>query len=57
VAAEMLSLEISGLIILLCPLAKEATATARIVCDFEAGTETLPFNRDFPTLSCIFIVS
>jgi hypothetical protein len=32
-------------------LAKEAIATARIVCDFDAGIATSPFSRDLLTIS------
>jgi hypothetical protein len=47
------SLEASGLRIALAPLANEAIATARIVCDFEPGMATVPFKRDFPAINCI----
>jgi hypothetical protein len=37
----------------LWPSAKEAIATARIVCDLEPGITTVPFSRDFFTISFI----
>jgi hypothetical protein len=37
----------------LAPSAIEAIATARIVCDLDAGMVTDPFSRDFPTINCI----
>lgn len=38
----------------LWPLAKEAIATARMVCDFEAGITTSPANWDFFATNFIF---
>ena len=37
----------------LTPSASEAMATARIVCDFEAGIAAVPFNRDLLITSFI----
>jgi len=37
----------------LWPLAKDAIATARMVCDLEPGIATIPFNRDFFTINFI----
>ena len=49
-----MSLAISGFRIRLLPVAKEASATARIVWDFEAGIAAVPTNRDFFVISFIF---
>lgn len=38
---------------MLSPSANEAIATARIVCDLDAGIVTVPFNRDFLVISFI----
>jgi hypothetical protein len=43
----------SGLRMKLAPSASEAIATARIVCDLDAGMVTDPFSRDFLTINCI----
>jgi hypothetical protein len=40
---------------MLAPSARDAIAAARIVCDFDAGTVTDPFSRDFLTINCIKI--
>lgn len=48
------SSEIRGFLIMLCPSASEAIATARIVCDLDAGMATVPLNRDL--LVCSFII-
>jgi hypothetical protein len=45
--------EDSGLRMILSPAAKEAIATARIVCDLEVGIATVPLSRDFFTISFI----
>lgn len=40
----------------LWPSAKEAIATARIVCDLEPGISTLPASLDFRTISFIAVI-
>jgi len=45
--ALSVSLEIRGQRIRLAPSARDAIATARMVCDLEAGIETVPERADF----------
>ena len=46
-----MSLDIRGLAIVLLPPASDAMATARMVCDLEAGMATEPCNFDLCTVN------